>query len=667
MNTIVVAEIAKTQGFTLIPTSYETPVWKYRLWLLSYVKTLPFMADTDTEYPSKILAFVSLAINYQPYYNATSLEECISTDASWFLDDSVIYVHGENDLPIWLHYSKQYGSLFGFTNKGVRSFNHIKYFPMLTGIPSLSESVDPIEYSKMAYASGNGVVRNDNKYFDTMASVFGNDFNLKVGEDTGKYSDLKNISKYWIENYIVNVQEASFALKDKRELLSAKAPNTFFNTTLYPYIEDKIIDKVIPDAFGELIGVPGFCINGTQTDSAKTFKFASIITRLDHIYVYKEEMWSEVSAASTDLPNGTITLSTANAHVDGSTSKGIVKVKIDGLFRPQVNPGDIIATINSVYGNIDYLPGNYKIDEWEAELGPLADIGLYLDSQKDISEWIEQIQNGSTIGFQYMVEYDKITARLDNPNRDIVAKIRPVEILNIEEVEADYNATIYASSALVRYGVDQESKDTKQVINDEFKEAVLEVHLKEKQYECDSLLTTLVDATTKAAVIMDDQKAIRPIYRGVKVSGLKWFDRRLYDIIEADISIPGVHLVAPYPFEVSVIFLGNIEITEIEIGNEDFIFVVLDSTEIEQITATGVAQENGSSDYDLVEIGRENEEELNLIGIRGNQVVKNTDREFIGNVRCQIVGRSLDLEKCEVTFDLRQRDYSDVVASALGG
>jgi hypothetical protein len=628
MNTIVVAEIEKTTRLALTATPYFSPIWKYDLWLLAYVKTLPFMADDDTEYPATPYAFSNLIVDYVPYYGATSLAECISTAESYFVSGSTLYVHGTDGRPIWKFLSVQYGRLYGFTNKGVRRYNQVTYLPLVESVPNVSDAVDPVEYSKMAFKSGSLTLINDLATFDEMASVFGNDMNVKAGPD-GEYSDLIPIAKYYIDTYVSGTSRTRFSLKDKRELLSAKAPNTFFNATDYPYIEENKVDRVIPDAFGELVGVPGTCINGTQTASAKTFKFAPVITRLDHVYVLKDEKWSEVSAASTDLPNGTVTLSTANAHVGGDTAKGIVKVKIDGLFRPEVNPGDVIAKINEAYGNIQYLAGNYDIVEWEAELGPLADIGLYLDESKDVSEWIERVQNGSTVGFQYLIEYDRITARLDNPNRAVAFNIRPVDIMDVSAVQVDYNANIYASSALVRYGADQESGDAKQVINDEFEEEVLDVHRKEKQYECDSLMPDLSGVTAKAAVIMDDQKDIRPVFRGVALWGAEWLAVRLYDIVTATISIPGVTPRVPYPYDTRLI-------------------------------------DSGSADWLEVVSGRADAELITLMGPAPTEVA-GTSRTFVGLVRCQVVGINRDVAGCIVSLDLRQRDYSAVVASVLGG
>lgn len=665
MNEIVIAEIENTRPLNFIATMHFSPVWRYLLYLDEYVKHLPFMADSDS-YTTEVIVFGNVVIDYLQYYPALSLEECMNTDASFFADGPDLYIHGNNHAPVWFYYSKQYGVIYGFTNRGVRRFNKNVYQALIESIPSISESVDPIEYSRMAFNGGSLVLGNTTEYFDQLAPVFGNDVNLKIGPDDGHYESLKSIAKYYIENYSPSITSAKFSLKDKRELLSAKAPNTYFTAATYPDIEDNKLGKIVPDAFGELLGVPGICVNGKATESAKVFKFGAVITRLDAIYVYKDEQWTEVSAASASLATGEITLSTANAHVDGSTSKGIVKVKIDGLFRPEVNPGDVIAKINEVYGGIEYLPGNYKISEWEAELGALADIGLYLNSAKDINEWIEQIQNGSTIGFQYMIEYDKITARLDNPNRTVAVKIQAVEILNIEEIEVDYNATIYATSALVRYAKDQDSGDSPQIVNDEFKQAVLEVHRKEKEYETDSLLPDAPSATEKAAVIMDDQKAIRPIFRGVKVSGLKWFDRRLYDIIEAEISIPGIHVVAPYPFGVTVICPNGVDETVIEPGYLDFKYITPDAEDVELLNPIQAASP-ALEDYKLIEPGYESMEEINPMGVRGRQIIKNTDREFMGTVRCQIVGRKPNLENCVVSFDLRQRDYSEVIEAVLEG
>jgi len=626
---IVVAEIEKTTRLSgVIATPFQSPIWKYDLWLLSYVKTLPFMAAADSTYPILPYAFSNLLVDYNPYYSASSYAECAAVLGSYFLDGATLYVHGTDDRPVWSFLLTQYGRLYGFTNKGVKRYNQVTYLPLVSGVPDVSEGADPIEYSRMAFKSGTLTLRNDLETFDAMASVFGNDVNLKVGPD-GEYSELRKVSKYYIDTYVTGLGETKFSLKDKRELLSAKAPNTYFNATSYPNIQDEVIDKVIPDAFGELLGVPGTCVNGKSTASAKVFKFAALITRLDRVYVYKSEKWTEVTPTATSLSTGEVTLSTTDAHVDGSTAKGIVKVKADGLFRAEVNPGDVIAKINSLYGGIEYLPGNYDIAEWEAELAPLADIALYMDEAKDVSDWIEAIQNGSTVGFQYLVEYDRITARIDNPNRDISRRIKPVEIVNAEDVEVDYNANIYASSALVRYGPDQAAKEARQVINDEFKAAVLEVHRKEKQYECDSLLPSSADATVKAAVIMDDQKDIRPIFRNVKVWGLDWLAVRLYDIVEAEISLPGIVPRVPWVFDKRV--------------------VVSDSSDVLEIRHDAV-------DSDL----------LVFLGARGRITIPGTTRTFVGTVRCQVVNIRRNIADCTVSLDLRQRDYSAVVESAIG-
>ena len=68
--------------------------------------------------------------------------------------------------------------------------------------------------------------------------------------------------------------------------------------------------------------------------------------------------------------------------------------------------------------------------EWEDEKQYLENVGLYLDEQKELFEWIKLLQGGSTVGFQYMFYNGKRTIRLDNPNRDIVKTISAVNILN---------------------------------------------------------------------------------------------------------------------------------------------------------------------------------------------------------------------------------------------
>jgi hypothetical protein len=632
MNNIVVVEIEKTARLTLIATPYITPVWKYDLWISAYIKNLPFMADSDPSYSTEAYQFSNLLVDYAPYYLATTLEECIDTSLSYYIDGPTLYVHYSYNHPPFVFASIMYGRLFGFTNRGVKRYNRVTYLSNISSIPRFSEIIDPVAYSKMSDNSGTVVLSNSDGAFDEMASVFGNDVNIKFGTNDGEYSSLKNIVKYYVNNYAVSLKEASFSLKDKRSLLSTKYPNEFFEQTTYPYLENDHIDKLIPDAFGTCFGVPGICINGDEGNVDKIFKFAGVITTLTAVYVYRDEQWNDITGdvISIDNSNGTVTLPVSDAHDNGDYTNGILDVKMDGVFRPETNPGDVIAKLNYLSEGIEFLANNYNLMEWESELRPLKDIGIYMAEQKETSEWIELIQNGSVVGFEYMYDYDKITARLDNPNRTPVMSIDNIQVVNMEDVEIDYNAGLYASIAKINYKHDENEDTYLSYINDTFRPDVLEIHRKDYQYETNSLLPTEESAITKSNVIMDDQKQIRPIYRNIKLWGYDFFDLRLYDIVNVDLSIFGIIARIPYIMDEYVIFMDQADEDEVIFSSET------------------------TSDVDIV-----------FTGVRGKKIVPNTNRTFAGIIRAQIIERELDPENGCVTITIRQRDESIVVASAL--
>jgi hypothetical protein len=115
-----------------------------------------------------------------------------------------------------------------------------------------------------------------------------------------------------------------------------------------------------------------------------------------------------------------------------------------------------------------------------------------------------------------------------------------------------------------------------------------------------------------------------------------------------------------------VIYPHGGDVVVIEPGYADFKYITPDAENVELLSPI-LAINGVTEDYKLIEPGHESMEEINPMGVIGRQIIKNTDREFMGTVRCQIVGRKPDLENCQVSFDLRQRDYSAVVESVLEG
>jgi hypothetical protein len=173
-----------------------------------------------------------------------------------------------------------------------------------------------------------------------------------------------------------------------------------------------------------------------------------------------------------------------------------------------------------------------------------------MDDTKKLYEWIELMQNGSDPGFRYE-DRDKITLRIDDPDRTPTVTINPVDIRN-SDIPVEQNAQLYASSAIVKYSKNHRHGHYNQVSNTDYEDDVIREHRIKKIETYETLLTNSTDATTKAARIMADISEIRPIVTLVVQDSL-YPNPRIYDTINATVSllIQGNRLPDAYLYVIS--------------------------------------------------------------------------------------------------------------------
>jgi hypothetical protein len=224
----------------------------------------------------------------------------MTKEKSYWLEEADLYIHFPNHDPPFLFLSQKYGVIYGYSNNDIILFNSVMYLPLLRNVPAIRESADPLEYARMQFNSASYTFGNSGGDFDDISDVFGNEFNILVGKKGQTYEQYHKLIQYYISNVSIDLKQAIFEVKDKRERLSYKAPNTYYTEEEYPYIDDKYIDKVVQDAYGHCFGVPAVCIDekdvylsdheaGDEIDSNegmkpyRSFKFAREITRLDKV------------------------------------------------------------------------------------------------------------------------------------------------------------------------------------------------------------------------------------------------------------------------------------------------------------------------------------------------------------------------------------------------
>jgi len=218
-------------------------------------------------------------------------------------------------------------------------------------------------------------------------------------------------------------------------------------------------------------------------------------------------------------------------------------VKIDGVFNDLTKPGDIAMDIIKYYAG---LPDNDKsffdATEWNKNLEKLPPIGIVLNEKKSIYDYIEKIQNGCLLGWQLLSEGSKFTARLDNPNRMDSFHLTTTDIINIHNIEVEMDGENYATYTDIKYDHDIADNLSQSVIDKSRWEEIMDIYKFDKVFENESLLLPPSGneknmAELKGKILLDDFSKVRPILRGIELSGKQYFDLKLFQIGTIDFTI----------------------------------------------------------------------------------------------------------------------------------
>jgi hypothetical protein len=656
---VTIAQIERTQDF-LLWTAYKTPVWKCLIWT-DYEKKLPFMADADN-FQNVNVNIGSVFIDQKMYVRVNSAQDVFTAPERYFVGPNSVYIHFRDHRPPYVFLYKQYGSIQGFSNDELVVLEGFTYLPELLEVPAVSESSDPLTYAKMKFNSGTYNFNNTHGQFDAASGIFGNKFNILAGKKGWLFNQYKKIIQYYVSNISFGLHTAQIEVKDLRELLSIKVPDNLYTEAEYPYLNDSDIDKVKQDAYGFCYNVKGTCINWSdvyidpvyqikRTD--RIFRFARAIKEIEYIEI--KQGGSTIDGAPPDDErnqdtgwtrfeqkrdeNGAVVLSWADQgfaiHSDGTVTidyfkvfplkgalpdvtKKTYEVRAAGVFVDIHNPGAVIKDIMEYYGRLQ-VDQVFDNAEFDSELGKLPDIGICLDDQEDMYAVIEKIQSGSLLGFQFMGRYDKYTARLDNPNRAESAVISSGDILNLDEVEVDLNADLYATYTDMKYQkkwyIEKEDEEEYlHEINKSKRDEIMNIHRIDKVHEEELLVNNSAVAALKGKIMLEDFSEIRPVISGIKLFGITWFDLRVYDIVTIDFR----HIEKQDTRQNRIVKL-------LESANK---FVASGwSVQKEIITMKDVEK-------------------------------KSKNRNFTGKLRCQILSREIDMETGIVTLSVRQRERS---------
>ena len=159
------------------------------------------------------------------------------------------------------------------------------------------------------------------------------------------------------------------------------------------------------------------------------------------------------------------------------------------------------------------------------------------------------------------------------------------------------------------------------MIDTTHKKEILDIHRQEKDWSVKTLLANEKDAILKGKILLEDFSKLQPLIKNIQLSGKKWFDMRVYDIVHIDFNIPGEER-EKYPRHI-------IRLIE-EVGNGR-----------------------------LVTTGRETDEYVTLISDEKETIGKrNFVGNFVGELRCQILMKETDTQTGVTTIDVRVKNES---------
>lgn len=512
------------------------------------------------------------------YAEATTLNNCIATEKSWFYDTATtyLYVHFEDWNPPGSFTTVAPGAVIGFTNNFDNTvdnyFEDVYYKALLKSIPNMTKKKDPLFFGILQFQGGTILFNNEDGEFDDFAKrdLYGQPIRIRLSFEGLPYADSLLVYTGKVEDFTHDYLTFKLKVADIRKLLSRKLPVNVFDSGTYPTMDSKLIGLPIPLIFWSVIGVPAY------RTSAGNWKFAdTTFNAIDSgISVYDKDGGAfGHGGVETD---GTFTGAdtTDKLYVDceqSSVSNGL----------------DVISDILENYENVTFNSTNYDTVEWNKEKNNVMDAGIWLGrgNLKTSVDIIEQICNDNNGIFDILAD-GKFTFKTLDEDGVPVTEIYEDEL--ISDPQIIYNADKYLSSALIEYSKDWLNKESEIYTNTDFEAEVFGRYRQYKERTFKTALTSEADSITLSNSIMELSKFIFP---GLKLKTktqhikLRVLDNALYTYSRID----GSEIIARSRYQVLGVSLNlsayelNIEIQQIKEDDSTLNQMILGETETDMI------------------------------------------------------------------------------------
>lgn len=531
---------------TIANTARITRLWhtdsfvlgmRFRYSTASYWTTV-FTAPAESETVSPII--LDVLINYIQYYTADSYATCLSLESSWYFDGDTLWIHLDHSL-VYDGIIIQYGKGIGYSDSSVVYIGQTQYLPLVSETPSIERSEDIKEYGRLKLLATDITLTNNFGVLDILQdeNIIGNSAllayipNEKIVDGFVDAGDSIPQAFYYVEKIDHGQQSISLALQDIRKL-NKQIPTRTFDTTTYPYLNDSNDGDTVPLIYGRVRSAKCFPVTADQTGTTSaTFRCAELLTAIHAVRVKIGDTWTAATATSSDLPNGTFTIS------GGRSAAGqdpyACQADVTGIVVTYAS--DIIVDMYSRYLGQGFTDQFYNIDEWNTNKITLPTCGIIIDNPKDILDIIPMIQNGIYPSFRFDITYDGLkTIRLDDKSRGIDWYVGNLEIINNDSLVVSESSEYLFGEVTVQYDKDYTDNNyrvkTVNTYSDEQKQNY-------QWSNTNSVPTLLNDATLANNMTIAKSLEYRYPIKTIDLDlfGEKYFNVEIYDIMQVDTAL----------------------------------------------------------------------------------------------------------------------------------
>jgi hypothetical protein len=419
-----------------------------------------------------------------------------------------------------------------------------------------------VNYDRLAFISGTVSFDNVDGEFDQYITknIYGNDLAMYYLDSTitePRRSDLINLSSFYIEDYSFSISNFDVRVQDKR-----KSQNSKILTLTTPRGED------VPLIYGAVRTAKCLINEAEGATGIVSYRAGVELSSMGTIQTFDDtnKVWVNVTANTTDLANGSFTLTAAVGREDGTASGTPKKVRLlNPVGIPNTTVADVIIDLNQRVLGIGFNESFYDINEWTLESAMLDPVGVVL-GQMELYEAIRLLQNGANIGFRYEIRPDGYrTIRIDNwlrtptyyaqlatndgqlitaENGDSIwafvprEEITTIDIKDNKTLSINTDSSIFFASAKIRYNKDWNENTFLSVTNTDYQQDAFDAYRQKPEITVDTFLTNETDAIARGTWTAQKLSEIRPVL-SCELHGPDYYEMRIYDTLYVDLTNNG--------------------------------------------------------------------------------------------------------------------------------